>query len=132
MMVRALALMLVLLVAALPRDAHASARELAGGCQALLQGKHGNGEQIRIPLTKKAIECWGYMQAVQDFAALADENGQRILGICPPDSATLLDIVRAFLRYTRAQGKDLPDNAALAVTQALQSAYPCAGVAERL
>jgi hypothetical protein len=127
MMVRALALMLVLLVAALPRDAHASARELAGGCQALLQGKHGNGEQIRIP-----IECWGYMQAVQDFAALADENGQRILGICPPDSATLLDIVRAFLRYTRAQGKDLPDNAALAVTQALQSAYPCAGVAERL
>src|ERR1043165_335752 len=127
---RALALILVLLFAAIPRDAHASARELAGGCQMLLAGKHGSGEQIRIPLTKKALECWGYMQAVQDFAALADENGRRILGICPPDRATLLDIVRAFVRYARGQGKDLPDNAALAVTQALQSPYPCGGVAE--
>jgi hypothetical protein len=55
-----------------------------------------------------------------------------VLGICPPDRATLLDIVQAFVRYARKEGKNLPDNAALAVTQALQAAYPCAGVAERL
>lgn len=128
-MLRALALMLVLLFAAVPRDAHASARELAGQCQTLLAGKRGSGDQIRIPLTKKALECWGYMQAVQDFAALADENGRRILGVCPPDRATLLDMVQAFVRYARSHGKDLPDNAALAVIQALQSAYPCAPVA---
>src|ERR1051326_115361 len=121
-MLRALGLVLVLMFAAIPLDAHASARELAGGCRALLQG---SGDEIRIPLTKPALECWGYMQAVQDFAALADENGQRMLGVCPPDRATLLDMVRAFVRYARGQGKDLPDNAALAVTQALQSAYPC-------
>jgi Rap1a immunity proteins len=129
-MLRALGLVLVLMFAAIPLDAHASARELAGGCQALLQGRQGSGDEIRIPLTKPALECWGYMQAVQDFAALADENGQRMLGVCPPDRATLLDMVRAFVRYARGQGKDLPDNAALAVTQALQSAYPCGGVAE--
>ena len=131
-MARALALILVLLFAAMPRGAHASARELAGQCQMLLQGKHGKGEHIRIPFTKPALTCWGYMQAVQDFAALADENGKRVLGICPPNEATMLDIVQAYVRYADAQGKDLPDNAAVAVTQALQSAYPCSPVAEKL
>jgi hypothetical protein len=129
-MLRALGFILMLLFAAIPRDAHASARELAGDCQALLQGKQGNGDEIRIARTKPALECWGYMQAVQDFAALASEDGRRILGICPPDRATLLDMVRAFVRHARRQGKDLPDNAALAVTQALQSAYPCDPVAQ--
>jgi hypothetical protein len=131
-MARALGLVLVLLFAAMPRDAHAGARELVGQCQMLLQGKHGSGENIRIPFTKPALTCWGYMQAVQDFAALADESGHRVLGICPPDRATMLDIVEAFVRYADARGKDLPDNAALAVTQALQSAYPCTPVAEKL
>jgi Rap1a immunity proteins len=131
-MVRALALILVLLFAAVPRDANASARELAGQCQVLLRGKHGSGEHIRIPLTKPALTCWGYMQAVQDFAALADENGRLVLGICPPDRATMLDLVQAFVRYADARGKKLPDNAALAVTQALQSAYPCSPVTEQL
>jgi len=131
-MPRALGLILVLLFAAIPRDADASARELAGQCQTLLQSKRGSGEHIRIPFTKQALTCWGYMQAIQDFAALADENGHRMLGICTPDRATMLDLVQAFVRHADARGKDLPDNAALAVTQALQSAYPCAGVAEKL
>ena len=131
-MVRALGLILVLLFAMMPRDAHAGARELAGQCQTLLQGKHGSGAHIRIPFTRPALTCWGYMQAVQDFAALADENGQRVLGICPPDRATMLDSVQAFVRYADEHGKDLPDNAGLAVTQALQSAFPCSPVAEKL
>jgi hypothetical protein len=131
-MARALGLILVLLFAAMPRDAHAGARELAGQCQTLLQGKHGRGAHIRIPFTRPALTCWGYMQAVQDFAALADENGRRVLGICPPDRATMLDLVQAFVRYADEQGKDLPDNAGLAVTQALQSAFPCPSVAEKL
>src|SRR5215467_7584643 len=101
-MVRALGLILVLLFAATPRGAHASARELAGQCQMLLEGKHGGGAHIRIPFTKPALTCWGYMQAVQDFAALADQNGQRVLGICPPDRATMLDIAEAFVRYADA------------------------------
>ena len=131
-MARALGLILVLLFAAMPRDAHASARELAGQCQTLLKGKHGHGEQIRIPLSKPALTCWGYMQAVQDFATLADESGHRVLGICPPEHATMLDLIRAFVRYADAQGNDLVDNAGLAATKALQAAYPCTPVAQKL
>ena len=42
-----------------------------------------------------------------DFAALADENGHRMLGICTPDRATMLDLVQAFVRYADARGKDI-------------------------
>jgi Rap1a immunity proteins len=133
-MLRALGLILVLLVAALPLDAHAagSAQDLAGQCQMLLRGKRGSGEHIRIPFTKPALVCWGYMQAMQDFAALVDEDGRRMLGVCPPDRASLLDIVQAFVKYAGSHDKDLPDNAALAVTAALQSAYPCEPSADRI
>jgi len=133
-MPRALVLILVLLAVALPREARAAgtARDLAGDCQTLLAGKHGRGEHIRIPLTKPALVCWGYMQAMQDFAALVDDNGHRMLGVCPPDRATLLDIVQAFVKYAGSHDKDLPDNAALAVTAALQSAYPCEPSADRI
>jgi len=133
-MPRALGLIFVLLVAAVPLDAHAagSAHDLAGACQMLLQGKRGSGEHIRIPFTKPALVCWGYMQAMQDFAALVDDNGRRMLGACLPDRATLADIVQAFVKYAGAHDKDLPANAALAVTAALQAAYPCEPVADRL
>jgi hypothetical protein len=132
-MLRALGLILVLLVA-VPLEARAagSAHDLAGECQTLLQGKRGSGEHIRIPFTKPALVCWGYMQAMQDFAALVDDNGHRMLGACLPDRATLVDIVQAFVKYAGSHDKDLPANAALAVTQALQSAYPCEPVADRL
>ena len=133
-MLRASGLMVTLLLSALPVEAHAvgAARALAGDCQTLVQGKHGSGAHIRIPFTRRALVCWGYMQAMQDFAALADENGRPMLGICPPDRATLLDIVQAFVKYAGSHNKDLPDNAALAVTQALQAAYPCKPVPEKL
>jgi Rap1a immunity proteins len=132
-MARAL-LILALLLALMPLDARAvgTARELAGDCQTPLQGKHGSGEQIRIPLTKRALVCWGYMQAMQDFAALVDENGRRMLGICPPDRATLLDIVQVYVKYANGHAKDLPENAAVAATAALQAAFPCALAAEQL
>ncbi len=107
------------------RSAHAtgSARELVGDCRSLLQAKRGAGEQIRIPFTKKALVCWGYMQAMQDLSVLADEDGRRIMGACPPERTTLLELMQAFVSYARS--RELPDNAALAVTRALQEAFPC-------
>ena len=52
-----------LALAGLSLSAHAmgSARELADDCRSVLQAKTGAGEQIRIPFTKKALVCWGYM-----------------------------------------------------------------------
>jgi hypothetical protein len=124
-MTGAFVLIWLTIVAAMPVSAHAmgSARELADDCRTLVQAKTGKGEQIRIPFAKKALVCWGYMQAMQDLSVLADEDGHRIMGACPPDRTTLLELIQAFVSYARSH--ELPDNAALAVTRALQESFPC-------
>src|SRR6266700_2187863 len=124
-MTRTLTVICLALVAGLSVSAHAtgSARELVGDCRSLLQAKTGAGEQIRIPFTKKALVCWGCIQAMQDLSVLAAEDGSRIMGACPSQRTTLLELIQAFLSYARSH--ELPDNAALAVTRALQEAFPC-------
>src|SRR6266849_2131608 len=82
-------------------------------------------KQIRIPFTKKALVCWGYMQAMQDLSVVADEDGRRIMGACPPERTTLLKLIQAFVSYAHSHTDELPNNAALAVTRALQEAFPC-------
>ena len=114
-----------LAVAGLPSSAHAmgSAREVADDCRSLLRATIGSGKEIRIPFTKKALVCWGYMQAMQDLSVLADEHGRRFMGACPPQRTTLLALIQTFVSY--ALSHELPDNAALAVTRALHDAFPC-------
>jgi hypothetical protein len=115
----------LIIASAMPVNANAmgSAQELADDCRTLVQAKTGAGQQIRIPFTKKALVCWGYMQAMQDVSVLTDEDGRRIMGACPPERTTLLELIQAFVSYARSH--ELPDNAALAVTRALQEAFPC-------
>jgi hypothetical protein len=99
--------------------------ELAGYCQNLERGAKGAGRHIYIPNTREAVTCWGYMQAIQDLSVLADENGQRIMGACPPEQTTTLQLVRSFVRYARSHHSELPGNAVLAVFRALRETYPC-------
>src|SRR6266704_6497421 len=124
-MTRALVLIWLVVVAVMPVTAHAmgSARDLADDCRTLVRAKTGAGKQIRIPFTKKALVCWGYMQAMQDLSVLADEDGRRRMEACPPRRTTLLQLIQAFVSYARSH--ELPDNAALAVTRAFQEAFPC-------
>ncbi len=124
-MTRAFVVIWLVVVAVMPVTAHAmgSARDLADDCRTLVRAKTGAGKQIRIPFTKKALVCWGYMQAIQDLSVLADEDGRRMMGACAPERTTLLKLIQAFVSYARSH--ELPDNAALAVTRALQEAFPC-------
>jgi len=126
-MSRAFVVIWLIVVAAMPVSAHAmgSARDLADDCRTLVRAKTGAGKQIRIPFTKKALVCWGYMQAMQDLSVVADEDGRRIMGACPPERTTLLELIQAFLSYARSHAGKLPDNAALAVSLALHEAFPC-------
>jgi hypothetical protein len=64
------------------------------------------------------------MQALQDIVTLRDEAGRPILGSCPPEYTTTLDLLRSFLEYGLSHLEALKGNAAVAV-RALQSTYPC-------
>ena len=102
-----------------------NARELADYCQSLERGAKGAGRHIYIPSTQEALTCWGYIQAMQDLSVLADENGHRIMGACPLEQTTTLQLIRSFVRYARAHRSELPDNAVVAVFRALREDYPC-------
>jgi len=102
-----------------------NARELAGYCQSLERGVKGTGRHIYIPPTQEALTCWGYMQAMQDLSVLAAEDGHRIMGACPPEQTTTLQLIQSFVRYASSHRTELQGNAVLAVFRALREAYPC-------
>jgi hypothetical protein len=123
--------LLALLVTACPVPQTARAVEnpaqLAAYCRKLEKRARGAGESIRIPNTREALLCWGYMQAIQDLSMLADTDGHRLIGSCPPTDTRLRDFVRAFLEYEQLHRSDVEANTVVVVTKALQQAYPCAG-----
>jgi Rap1a immunity proteins len=121
-------LILLLMLFAYPAmqaRAFENARELTNACRKVDQEVAGKGKQIRIPRTKDALLCWGYMQGLQDIVTLADEAGRPIMGSCPPEYTTTLDLLRSFLGYGRSHPEALKSTAAVAVILALQSTYPC-------
>jgi Rap1a immunity proteins len=125
--VRAVLPTALFLLVLLPGQAGAveNARELATYCESAQSGAVGSGREVEIPNTKEALLCWGYLEAFQDLSVLVDQNGARVLGVCPPEHGTLLDLVRLYVRYARAHRRELPESSAVAVINALQDAYPC-------
>jgi hypothetical protein len=127
---RAALLGLLIAAFAAPQSAHAieSPGQLARYCQKLEKGARGSGQNIQIPNSREALLCWGYMQAIQDLSMLADADGHRLIGSCPPADSRLRDLIRAFLDYEQLHRGDVEANTVIAVTKALQQAYPCTGV----
>src|SRR5438270_9680626 len=99
--------------------------QLASYCQKLEKSSRGTGKNIQIPNTREALLCWGYMQAIQDLSMLADADGRRLIGSCPPADSRLRDLIHAFLEYEQLHRDDVEANTVIAVTKALQQAYPC-------
>jgi Ssp1 endopeptidase immunity protein Rap1a len=127
-MSKTFALMLTLiasLAATSQAGAIESARDLVKYCQHLEKGTKGTGDQIRIPNTRQALICWGYMESIQDLSVLSDERGRRFLGACPPEQTTLLHLIHSFLTYARSHTGELHEKAAVVVIKALQEAFPC-------
>ena len=102
-----------------------SARELVASCQELERGREGTGKDILIPGSREALMCWGYMQAMQDLSVLVDQRGLRVIGSCPPEETTTLQLIHSFLAYARAHTGELDGNAASVMIKALQVSFPC-------
>src|SRR5262249_19819228 len=52
-------------------------------------------------------------------------DGHRIMGACPPEQTTTLQLIQSFVLYARAHRTELQGNAVVAVLRALREAYPC-------
>jgi Rap1a immunity proteins len=108
-----------------PARAIESAGELVNSCQELEKGREGVGTEILIPGNRDALTCWGYMQAMQDLSVLVDQRGRRVIGSCPPEQTTSLELIQVLLTYARTHANELDGNAAALVIRALQEKYPC-------
>jgi hypothetical protein len=103
-----------------------TATELLQSCEAITNtARSTRADTIDIP--RAGVPCWYYMSAIQNASVLVDNGGNRLLGICAPADATLIDHVRIFVQYARRNQKDTPDNAAALAVIALSQAYPCSG-----
>jgi hypothetical protein len=117
--------LIILLLPSRQAKAFETARELAAQCQSVTSAAKQRGRDILIPGTKGALQCWGYMQAMQDLSVLSDQSGKRLIGACPSEQTTLLQLTRAFVGYARRHRDDLDNDAVLTVIKALQEAFPC-------
>jgi hypothetical protein len=57
---------------------------------------------------------------------LADEEGHRIMGACPLEQTTMLQVIHSFVRYARAHRSELHGNAIVAVFRACEKPAPAA------
>src|SRR5260370_16781871 len=93
-------------------------------CQNLERGTKGRGKHIRIPNTRQALLCWGYMQAMQDISVLVTQDGRRLVGSCPPEQTTLLQLIHIFIRHERSNPSEEQGNTPSPVIKPLQDAFP--------
>jgi Rap1a immunity proteins len=118
---------MVMLVVAFAEVANAmdNAHDLVSKCQQVGKSLKPTRRQVFIPNTPAALQCWGYIQAIQNFLVLVDENGDSLLGACAPEKTTLLQLLNSFLAYTKRHPAELDGNAAVVMIKAMQEAYPC-------
>lgn len=99
-------------------------KALLRSCEAVVAGVRVR-EVAELEIPRTGLRCWYFMSAVQSMSVLIDQDGDPLLGSCVPANTTLLDYVRAFVRYARRLRTYGSGNAAALVVEALGSTFPC-------
>jgi hypothetical protein len=122
--VAALALSVLAPLSLSPAEAQ-TGRELLPVCESLQRGLHVKRDQVLIPPGSAVAQCWGFMSAVQQYTALADQSGARLLDACPKPDITTTQVLAKFIGYARSHPKELDSPAALVAFHAMRDAFPC-------
>ncbi len=102
-----------------------SAREMLQACEMLQRGMHIEGNTIYIPPSTKVNQCWGFVEAVQEYSSLADQYGKTLLDACMGENSTTIDVLHAFVAYLQKHPEKLDLKAAAAAYNAMADAFPC-------
>jgi hypothetical protein len=102
-----------------------SASKILRACETLQRGMHLERTTIFLPPGDDAHQCWGYMNAVLDYAVLANRDGKPLLGACVSAETTAIDIIRLFISYANAHPDKLNLSAAAVAYNAMAEAFPC-------
>lgn len=102
-----------------------TAGDLLGSCEAILKDVQNHPDGT-VTFPRSGDHCWYYLSAIQDGSVLT-MNSKRMLGICSPPESSLLQFVRVFVNYGRANPATLHHQAFATVAYALGQAFPCKG-----
>lgn len=113
----------VLLVAGVARAQ--TAGDMLKACEIAKRGMHIEGTKVFLPPGADVNQCWGFIEAVQQYSALADKDGERLLQACPPENGMTTQVLRLFIEYARThpEKRNLP--AAAVAFNAMADAFPC-------
>ncbi len=114
----------VVFLSVLPARAQ-SAEDMLQACEALEQGMRVVGGHPYLPRRPDVQQCWGFMEAVQQYATLADQDGKTLLDACPSPDSTTIQVVHVFTDYARAHPDKLGLKAAAVAYNAMADAFPC-------
>lgn len=99
--------------------------EMLRACQFLQRGMHVEGTRVFLPPSTDARVCWGFVEAVQQYSTLADQDGKTWLHACPPEHATTTQVLQVFVAYMQAHPEKLNLSAAAVAYNAMADAFPC-------
>lgn len=102
-----------------------TAGEVLHACEMLQRGVHREGDRVFLPPGQEASQCWGFMEAVEQYSTLADPNGKTLLNACPGEDRSITNIVRIFVEYANAHPDKLQLPAAALAYNAMADAFPC-------
>ncbi len=94
-------------------------------CQPLQRGMHVDRDKVFLSTGVNVQQCWGFIEAVQEFSILADQDGKTLLGACPDEDTKTVQIVKVFVDYARAHPDRLSLPAADVAYNAMADAFPC-------
>jgi hypothetical protein len=102
-----------------------NAKQMLQACEALQRGIRSANGSIYLPPAPEVNQCWGFMEAVQQYATLTDQDGRPLLDACPGADKTLTDIIGAFVAYAKAHLDEQQEKAAVMAYEAMVHAFPC-------
>lgn len=129
-MIRIVALILLLAVmvpfgANFSLSARADALELATDCEKLINGATIDGDRTNIPSGFGPARCYGFFQAIRQLVAFKGDDGNSVIGICPPSNSKLLQFVRIFVTHAHNNPQNLHHPEGMEVINALLKSFPC-------
>lgn len=102
-----------------------SAGEMLHACEMLQRGMHVERGSVYIPSAPELNRCWGFIEAVQQYATLADQDEKTLLDSCRSPDTTTAEILHVFVAYAQANPEKLNLSAAAVAYNAMADAFPC-------
>src|SRR5690242_8757887 len=81
--------------------------------------------RFQMPQSVVSGFCWGAFASIQELGNVTVDSKHRLLGFCPPEDSTRIQLIRIFLKYVQGNPSDLNKRFAFVVWDSLRDAFPC-------